>query len=1681
MKTNVALCLLLTVVVQTVVPPSLLLSFVAHAAAAETNQHSSPLLARLGQSMTLLPDGRWLLIGGEGPTGPQARASLWDPHSETMTLLEPLLRTRTGHSATALPDGNVLIFGGIGSDERIVEDAEIFSPTQQTFTLLPTPGLTPRAYHTATVLTDGSVFIAGGISTTGEVLNTAEVWSPQPQGVNSVQHPMTTARRNHTAVLLATGEVLLWGGQNTTGSGINSGEWFDPVTQNWTPLHTTRTTVTSEGVGPQIVASVPTDGATDAPLDSLIALRFSVPMQVETVTAHTLRLQENGAVQETTVVAAEGGMLAFVLPQPGLQPNTAYTLSVQGPLDEAGHVLPFTTLHFTTASQNSIPLHTAQGAADTSQKQSATTHTASPDKSERDSEDWIPYAHNRQGDWNAHRADPPEKSLPSLQADPGVTALAGQVFSLGSRPLAGVILRIGGHYAQTDDNGQFLLTDLPTGKQVLVIDGRNLGPGNQSYGLFATQVEITAGQTNVLPFTSWLPRLDKGHAVQIPSPTTTEMVVTTPHIPGLEVHIPPGATLQDYDGNSVTEVSITPISLDRTPFPLPANVPVPIYFTVQPGSAELLDGAKARIVYPNYHHEVLGARFNFWRYEPDGDGWEIYGQGSVSDDGQQVIPDPGVGIYEFMGAMVAPSGLAPIDGPPPCDAKLECCDANNEGNPINLFTGLKVETVTDLTLSDVIPLTLTRTYRPRDTISRAFGLGASHSYDWFFVGSTNPYTYIDLILPDGGRIHFDRISPGTDNVSAVYEHTATGTRFYKARITWNSAYGWDLTLKDGTLYAFKDGFNATRPGQGGLIKIVDRNGNIVTITRDSQGNVTQAASGTSPNGRWISFTYDTSNRITQARDSIGRTVNYTYDTGGRLWKVTDAGGGVTEYTYDASNRVLTKKDPRGNIVYTLQYDSTGKVTRETLADGAVYQFSYTLDGNGKVTQVDVTNPRNIGRRVTFNSSGYILTDTRALGLPEQQVTTYIRQTGTNFITSVTDALNRRTDYTYDTMGNRTNITHLAGTSNAMTTTYTYEPTFNRVASATDHLNHTTTIAYDSKGNQISVTNPLNQQYLITYNSAGQPLSVTNPLNNTTQLTYSFGDLATSTDPLGNTTTGFTDSVGRQVSLTTPPGLRTHWKYDALDRMMQTTDPINGVTTQAYDANGNMLSLTDARSGVTQYTYNTRNRIATRQDPLLRQESFQYDGLTNVTQMTDRKGQITTTTYDGLNRRTQVTYADQSTITYTYDAGNRLTQLVDSLSGTITRTYDGMNNLLSETTPQGAVTYTYDHANRRSSMTIAGQPTVNYIYDDANRLTQIAQGSATTTLVYDTAGQRTNVSLPNGTTETYSYDAARQLTGISYDQGTYPFTTLHLGELTYNYDKAGRRIATGGSYARTGLPQALSTATYDAANEQLTLGNKSATYDANGNLATLTDPSGTTTYTWNARNQLVSLSGPGLTASFQYDGLGRRKQKTINGTTTAFLYDGLNVVQELNGSTPVANLLTGLSIDEVFTRTDAAGTRAFFTDGLGSTLALMNGATASTQYTYEPFGKMTFIGATSTNAFQYTRRENDGTGLYYYRARYYQPALQRFVSEDPIGFQSEDPNLYEYVGNSPQNFTDPLGLLRIGWVPLPRLGCAWCKNGGPGLLCAIIGVTVMVVSETDPRGFIICCQILGFELCNRNCP
>ncbi len=474
---------------------------------------------------------------------------------------------------------------------------------------------------------------------------------------------------------------------------------------------------------------------------------------------------------------------------------------------------------------------------------------------------------------------------------------------------------------------------------------------------------------------------------------------------------------------------------------------------------------------------------------------------------------------------------------------------------------------------------------------------------------------------------------------------------------------------------------------------------------------------------------------------------------------------------------------------------------------------------------------------------------------------------------------------------------------------------------------------------------------------------------------------------------------------------------------------------------------DAKQNSILYEYDDRNRITKMTDQLGRYETYSYYRNSEITPTTgdnmksyiDRKGQITTyNQYDPMNRLQQLTFNDSSYVHYTYDAAGRATNIYDSISGAIGYAYNdfgcstcggrGLNRIAEEMTSLGTIDYTYDANGRRASMTVAEEPVVNYTYDDAGRLTNLSRviGSVSRTynLGYDNSSRRTSLQLPlaNGTnyvTSTYGYDIASRITSMLL-QGA----SAQIDNLAYTYDPNGNRT----SFTRTTTPTlspAVSGTSYDAANQMLAFGSKNLVYDANGNLQTRTDVCGITTYSWDARNRLTAISGykpdcSTLTTSFSYDALNRRISKTINGTTTQFVYDGWDITQEITNGVKT-NYVRSLNIDEPLTRITGSTIRHYVKDTLGSIMALTDDSGAvKTTYTYDAFGNVTITGELSDNPFQYTARENDGTGLYYYRARYYSPEMQRFISEDPLRLGGGDINYFAYVQNNPINLTDPTG-------------------------------------------------------------
>ena len=400
----------------------------------------------------------------------------------------------------------------------------------------------------------------------------------------------------------------------------------------------------------------------------------------------------------------------------------------------------------------------------------------------------------------------------------------------------------------------------------------------------------------------------------------------------------------------------------------------------------------------------------------------------------------------------------------------------------------------------------------------------------------------------------------------------------------------------------------------------------------------------------------------------------------------------------------------------------------------------------------------------------------------------------------------------------------------------------------------TILVWDARNRLVASTSP-SISTGFTYDATGRRISKeTN--DGIREFLYDGPDIAQQVNNQGSTSYLGSLAVDETLGLSNPPGSfflisdvqRTTFAYDPLNRLTQLADPLNGMTGFTYDPNGNLLRVTDARGNAITHAYDPMDRLATRTDPVGAAEFFVYDGGSNLTQHTDRKGQVATFTYDPLNRRIGAAYADGSSTSFAYDAAGRLLQASDSVGGTILNSYDTLDRLIAQSTGLGTIAYQYDALGRRTRMDAPGQASVFYGYDATSRLRTITQAPLNpVTLDYDTLGRRTLLTLPNGVSTAYQYDSASRLTALIYRNALGP-----LGDLTYQYDQAGNRTRIGGSFARTLLPDPVPSATYDPANRQLTFGDKSFTYDANGNLTSITDATGVTTFTWNARNQLTGI-------------------------------------------------------------------------------------------------------------------------------------------------------------------------------------------------------------------------------------
>jgi RHS repeat-associated protein len=373
------------------------------------------------------------------------------------------------------------------------------------------------------------------------------------------------------------------------------------------------------------------------------------------------------------------------------------------------------------------------------------------------------------------------------------------------------------------------------------------------------------------------------------------------------------------------------------------------------------------------------------------------------------------------------------------------------------------------------------------------------------------------------------------------------------------------------------------------------------------------------------------------------------------------------------------------------------------------------------------------------------------------------------------------------------------------------------------------------------------------------------------------------------------------------------------------------------------------------------------------------------------------------------------VTYVYDAKNRLTRITDPTFGVFQLEYDAMDRRNQLTYPNGIVT--------------------SYSYDDAYRLEAIATKDAAGTLVdawsyqYDAVGNRTAKTDVEGRSEIYQYDDLHRLTEARYADGT---------SEKFEYDPAGNRTK---HVNETGV---VTTYSYDVANQLLSAGTDTFTYDANGNVLTKQTTRGTTTFTYDAKNRVTGIVGPDGNETNQYGADDRR----VDMAGASIENGQVRVVTDLAGN-PILDWggdnqtwtyrLYGPGLDEPLAEYRRYNNRKTFLhhDGLGSITAVSRD-TAQVAYrsTYRAFGQMTRSSYDlPTSRLGYTAREQSVGGLMQYRSRYYDPTQGRFLQQDRWqGESTAPPSLHRYVYafNNPVVYVDPEGthpVLIFGVAPI----------------------------------------------------
>ncbi len=778
------------------------------------------------------------------------------------------------------------------------------------------------------------------------------------------------------------------------------------------------------------------------------------------------------------------------------------------------------------------------------------------------------------------------------------------------------------------------------------------------------------------------------------------------------------------------------------------------------------------------------------------------------------------------------------------------------------------------------------------------------------------------------------------------------------------------------------------------------------------------------------FYYDNNGNMQTSNDPYGHATTYQYDGFDRLWQVTDP----------LNNRTRFVRTQLGNTMTVQRFDTANALLRETVK---------VNDPLGRMTQYEVKVPGGTAEvyDYSYENAGKTVHITDTLGR-----TRTVKKNDLGQVYEELDPAGNKIEYFYeDGRGNMTRKLETeivpGGTPKTYETEYAYNA-FNKAEEIKEHTGESqplvTRFTYDSRGNLTGTVDAEGNTISHHYDAPGRKERTEKHFNNgtsvTTTFTYYPNDLLkTIADDKGNITQYEYDDRKRSTKIIYPDETFIQYTYterevDGVKYREVIEKQRNGtVVSSLYDKMGRLSGREITPSAATEGTGF---------------ENYEYDGLSRVTKMVNDFS-VVERTYDSLNRVTGETQMGEL-VKYSYGVLNNLRTMTLQYPNQriLQRDFDILDRMSKIKQGQEVVSDVshIGRSFRKLSQQFGNGDAITYLYDQGRRLTSKETRNQAENLINTYVYGYNKVHMKNfeqrghdgDKGDVFTYDEVYRLTGVKFNspEPTNPATSLFETSKTVHLDKVDNILKIVKTQGQD-VSEITTTMEDNQAklSQYTTFDGWALSYDLNGN----TTQKGGQSFYYDYRNQLVRAVDNGVSTEFTYDALGRRIEKSTGSETVKYFYDGKQVIEERDGSNAVLKqYVYGSGIDEILRMDQYTGATAtpyyYHTNAIGSVTAVTDGSgTLVERVTYDIYGMPTITDHATDpqnptivnhsvigNDILFQGRRYDGeTNLYYYRARYYDPIMGRFLQTDPLGYK-DSMNLYQGFNMNGANYSDPLG-------------------------------------------------------------